>query len=431
MTKSQSALFIDFENVVISAQKIDELEDQSRPFKIKPILEFIENKFDQKPILRLAYADWRNPMFSIYTAELFRHGVEMKHIPHHGIMHKNAADMYITVDAMECLKAFPDIHRYFIVSGDSDFTPLINKLREYSKTTVGCGIKPTTSNLLVQSCDDFYYYLTVLMEMGYLIPNKHDKQKRKRKSRDIKSLRKIVSKIFYKHESKTLRFSRLKDRIRREVPDFAEWQFGYSRFGVLMDDLIKIIPNLTIEKDEHGHPLAVWKGDLAHNSAALSEVKEASREKKERWQILFEQLRQERKFITDPANRKQALEKVYSYIKNEDHYRINELFNFLKQKMQDESHQDLMGTVLTLYYSQIFDIHPEDRGKDLMERRLALKNRSMRLTKFLRNYYRSLLYKQVVEQQMKWTPEECAMAFMYTDESGTVQFFQEVLEQLS
>src|SRR5512144_773143 len=141
------ALFIDFENLVtrtgMSAQHFD----------VQPALDVLLEK--GKVLFRRAYCDWSR--FPGATRNLHERGVELIAVPPSTRAGKNAADVRLVIDALELAYLREHIDTFVIASGDSDFVPLANKLRENDRTVIGMAVRESTSPLFVKSCDEFVY----------------------------------------------------------------------------------------------------------------------------------------------------------------------------------------------------------------------------------------------------------------------------------
>ena len=142
------AIFCDHENVALGAQ-------QARyPFDIHLILERLLDK--GKVIVKKAYSDWSR--YQAAKRPLHEAAFELIEVPHLSYSGKNSADIRLVVDALDLCYTKKHIDTFVIVSGDSDFSPLVSKLRENNKFVIGLGVKNSTSDLLIESCDDFIYY---------------------------------------------------------------------------------------------------------------------------------------------------------------------------------------------------------------------------------------------------------------------------------
>ena len=151
MEEERIALFVDFENLAIGAR--DNLGGME--FDLEPISNALAER--GRVISRRAYADWS--MFANARQAMTRSHVELIEIPQRmGVTRKNAADIKMAVDAIEVAFEREYVTTFVICTGDSDFTPLVHKLRELNKKVIGVGIKGSTSKLLPPACDEFLFY---------------------------------------------------------------------------------------------------------------------------------------------------------------------------------------------------------------------------------------------------------------------------------
>src|ERR1700731_4420068 len=142
------AVFIDFENLALGFQ------GRREKFDISRVIERLVEK--GKIVAKKAYADW-SP-FSQYTPPLHEAAIELIEIPRRATSGKNSADIRLCVDAMDLAYSKEHIDTFVVVSGDSDFSPLVSKLKELGKHVIGLGMQQSTSDLLRDNCDDFIYY---------------------------------------------------------------------------------------------------------------------------------------------------------------------------------------------------------------------------------------------------------------------------------
>lgn len=150
---SQVALFIDFENVAITAEEVH------GRFDLSVIMEAVAQW--GRCTIRRAYCDWT--AFSTYQQDLIEHSIELTQLFRYSARHrKNAADIQMVVDALEAAFAHPEITTFVLVTGDSDFSAVARKLRAYGKTVVGMGLRQSTSEVLVKACDYFVLYDTLI-----------------------------------------------------------------------------------------------------------------------------------------------------------------------------------------------------------------------------------------------------------------------------
>lgn len=150
----QIAVFIDFENVATSA------EANFGDFNVTAVMDLLRTR--GRLLIKRAYGDWGR--FHRYRRAMLENGVDLFQLYSVGIQQKNRADVRLAIDAMETVFTRPTIDLYAIVSGDSDFTELIHKLRDHGKYTIGIGLHAATSDLLRRACDEFIFYETLVTE---------------------------------------------------------------------------------------------------------------------------------------------------------------------------------------------------------------------------------------------------------------------------
>src|SRR3954468_17135162 len=142
------AVFVDFENLALGFQ------GRRDRFDIARVLERMVEK--GKIVVKKAYADWNR--FVDFTRSLHEAAIELMEIPRRAQTGKNSADIRLCVDAMDLAYSKDHIDTFVIVSGDSDFSPLVSKLKELGKHVIGLGMQDSTSELLRDNCDEFIYY---------------------------------------------------------------------------------------------------------------------------------------------------------------------------------------------------------------------------------------------------------------------------------
>jgi uncharacterized protein (TIGR00288 family) len=217
------AVFIDFENLALGFQ------GRRERFDIERVLERIVEK--GKVVAKKAYADWSR--FAPYTAPLHEAAIELIEIPRRSQSGKNSADIRLCVDAMDLAYSKEHIDTFVIVSGDSDFSPLVSKLKENGKHVIGLGMQESTSELLRDNCDEFIYYedlgktTTLVPTVSSSLPE----AKRKGFALLLESL------LALRRENKEVLWSSMvKDTMKRKKPSFNESYHGYRTFSELLED---------------------------------------------------------------------------------------------------------------------------------------------------------------------------------------------------
>ena len=218
----QIAVFIDFENIALG------LRDANAPFEVRRILDRLLEK--GKVIVKVAYADWNR--FRSHTQSLHENGIELIEIPRRETTGKNSADIRLVVDAMDLSWSKEHIDTFVIVSGDSDFSPLVGKLKENGRHVIGMGMKRSTSPLLANACDEFIYYED--LEQGHELADAdarptHDKDAAFRLLAD-------TVRALQRENFDVIQASLVKDTMKRKRPAFSEAALGYGSFSELLED---------------------------------------------------------------------------------------------------------------------------------------------------------------------------------------------------
>src|SRR5438128_2132343 len=220
------AVFIDFENLALGFQ------GRRERFEINRVLERMVEK--GKIVAKKAYADWNR--FAAYTAPLHEAAIELVEIPRRAQSGKNSADIRLCVDAMDLAYSKEHINTFVIVSGDSDFSPLVSKLKENGKHVIGLGMQESTSDLLRDNCDEFIYYedLGQTQTMAPDINAQLPAAKKKAFSLLLEPL------LALRRENKEVLWSSMvKDTMKRKKPSFNETYHGYRTFSELLEDAQK------------------------------------------------------------------------------------------------------------------------------------------------------------------------------------------------
>jgi uncharacterized protein (TIGR00288 family) len=165
------ALFCDFENVALGAD-----EANYGKFEVAKVIEKLLLKGNI--VVKKAYCDWAR--YKDFKAKMHEASFELIEIPHVRQSGKNSADIRMVVDALDLCYTKDHVDTFVIITGDSDFSPLVSKLRENNKVVIGVGVKQSTSDLLIANCDEFIYY-------DDLVRKQEQQKKRTRRSRGGKS----------------------------------------------------------------------------------------------------------------------------------------------------------------------------------------------------------------------------------------------------
>ena len=217
------AVFCDLENVALGVR-----DSEIGKFDIDLILERLLEK--GKIIVKKAYADWER--YSDYKRPFHEAAIELIDIPQKYYSGKNSADIKMVVDAMDLSYSKEHLDTFVILSGDSDFSPLVSKLKENNKYVIGIGVKNSSSNLLVDNCDEFIYYEDVWRD-SQTGPKLDGLNK---KTAEAFSLMVESIQALVRENKDVLWGSMIKQTMQRKKPSFNEGYYGYSTFSELLED---------------------------------------------------------------------------------------------------------------------------------------------------------------------------------------------------
>jgi uncharacterized LabA/DUF88 family protein len=242
------ALYCDFENVALGVR--DAKYDK---FNIRPVLERLLLK--GSIVVKKAYCDWDR--YKEFKPQMHEASFELIEIPHVRMSGKNSADIRLVVDALDLCYTKSHVNTFVIISGDSDFSPLVSKLRENAKYVIGVGVKDSTSDLLVANCDEFIFIDDLVRESRRAAANRETRQtpaasrrpapvEEELKPKESLEVRKnravdLASETFEalmaeRGDNGKIWASALKQAIKRRKPDFNEVYFGFRTFGNLLEE---------------------------------------------------------------------------------------------------------------------------------------------------------------------------------------------------
>jgi uncharacterized LabA/DUF88 family protein len=217
------SLFIDFENIALGVR-----DAQYKKFDINLVLQRLIEK--GRIVFKKAYADWTR--YSEYKREFHESAIELIDIPQRGYTGKNSADIRMVVDAMDLATSKGHITTFVICSGDSDFSPLVSKLKEHDKMVIGVGVKSSTSDLLLSNCDEFIFYEDLVRETRTL-PSIENLPKKKQ---DAFRLMLDSIQALQRENYDVIWGSMIKQTMQRKQPYFSESYYGYKSFSELLED---------------------------------------------------------------------------------------------------------------------------------------------------------------------------------------------------
>jgi len=257
------ALFCDFENVALGVQ--DEKYDK---FDIGKVLERLLLK--GSIVVKKAYCDWDR--YKAFKAPMHEASFELIEIPKRAQTGKNSADIRMVVDALDLCYTKSHVDTFVIISGDSDFSPLVSKLRENAKRVIGVGVKNSTSNLLIANCDEFIYYDDLVREKRkpaarksaakaggvkpaakaaapVAAPSRPDDDERTQEAVDLVADT-VEALVAERGEEDKIWGSMVKQALKRRNPGFNESYYGFRLFTGLLEEAARR-GAVILERDEN------------------------------------------------------------------------------------------------------------------------------------------------------------------------------------
>jgi uncharacterized protein (TIGR00288 family) len=256
------ALFCDFENIALGVRDANYAR-----FEIREVLERLLVKGNI--VVKKAYCDWER--YKGFKADMHEASFELIEIPHVRQSGKNSADIRMVVDALDLCYTKAHVDTFVIISGDSDFSPLVSKLRENNKIVIGVGVKNSTSDLLIANCDEFIYYDDLIRtverrkpaakksnarkghepepgpgpepepEPGVKPPKAAKEAKEAKEGRAEKAFEQVLETIEDLFEERAdedkLWGSMVKQALKRRKPGFNESYHGFRSFGKLLEEM--------------------------------------------------------------------------------------------------------------------------------------------------------------------------------------------------
>jgi uncharacterized protein (TIGR00288 family) len=220
------ALFCDLENIALGVRDSD-----IKKFDIHLVLERLLEK--GKIIVKKAYCDWER--YADYKRAFHEAAIEMIDIPQRYYSGKNSADIKMVVDAMDLSYSKEHLDTFALLSGDSDFSPLVSKLKENNKYVIGIGVKNSSSNLLIDNCDEFVFYEDVWRDRQQA-PKVPKVPAGNKKAAEAFALMVDAIQALLRENKDVLWGSMIKQTMQRKKPSFSESYYGYGSFSDLLED---------------------------------------------------------------------------------------------------------------------------------------------------------------------------------------------------
>lgn len=245
MGERRIALFIDFDNLALGMK-----QSPGKKFDIQLVLDRLLEK--GKILIKKAYADWSR--YRDYRQKLHEAAIELIELPKKSMTGKNAGDIRMVVDALDVAFRSPHLDTFALVTGDSDFSPLVSKLRENAKEVIGVGIKAASGVLLIENCDEFIFYEDLVRRTA-----EDKKIKAGNVDQKTKEAFNLVLRAFralQREDRELIWASMVKQTIKRKKPSFDESYYDFGSFSELLIDM-ENQKLLRLEKDTRSGSLIV------------------------------------------------------------------------------------------------------------------------------------------------------------------------------
>jgi uncharacterized protein (TIGR00288 family) len=271
------ALFCDFENIALGVR-----DARYARFDIDEVLERLLVK--GKIVVKKAYCDWER--YKDFKHSMHEASFELIEIPHRRQSGKNSADIRMVVDALDLCYTKSHVDTFVIISGDSDFSPLVSKLRENDKVVIGVGVKESTSDLLIANCDEFIYYEDIVRLASRRKPQKKKTNGKKdngdsevvenggdengsshsaeeRAQQAFEMILETLDDIFSERGDESQVWgSMVKQALKRRKPSFSESYHGFRSFGMLLEEMEKRdLVKLEHDEKSGGYVIVSYSGE--------------------------------------------------------------------------------------------------------------------------------------------------------------------------
>ncbi len=348
------AIYLDFENLAISAETVYPSKD--KPLDIQPIIDFAIAKGNI--CLRKAYADWSKKLFSRYQSLLMEQGFELIHLPETNQQGKNGSDVRLAIDVIEHLYFYPEIDTIIIGSGDTDFIPLIQRVRSRSKNVIVMGFEHSVSRLVKRNSVEFKSLEELLGQAEDESISADLKQEV-----DLSSGRELLIRyIKSRDDDQPVLMSKLKQHLLRLDPSFSEKELGFNTFKRFLlafsGDLLE-----KIDSENQTLPL-VYLRDHFNEAPDQIDHKNTARH------FLAKKLRYQR----DAPKRMEMSRLLYNRFFVQSKMSMNQMFSFLDEKIADTLPKtEIRKYINTLFTGGAFEAYDTEMNNPLLSRPFELK----------------------------------------------------------
>lgn len=354
MEEHQVAIYLDFENLAISAEEVYPSKD--KPLVIEPVVDYASTKGNV--CIKKAYADWSKDFFSQYQNVLMEQGFELVHLPATNLQGKNGSDVRLAIDVMENLELFQTISTVVIGSGDTDFVPLIQRVRARGIKVISIGFDHSVGNLVKINSAEFKSLEELIGK-----PEEESLSSDLGQEMDLSYGRELLIRyIRSRNDDEPVLLATLKQDLLRLDPSFSEKKLGFSSFKKFVKSFVGDIVN-RIDPTEKDGPLFVdfIDVDLPQNKRTNA--------KDEALAFLVKNIR----FQKNKTKRLAISKIVLDEYKENKEMTMSQMIDFTSEKMKNLAKMDIRKYINLLFSGRAFQQIEKGQRRPLLFRPIKLK----------------------------------------------------------
>lgn len=357
MEGTSVAVYLDFENLAISADTV--YPSKRKPLLIEPILDYASSK--GVICLKKAYADWSKDMFSQYQTRLMEQGFDLVHLPETNSQGKNGSDVRLAIDVMDYLGLYTDVSTFLIGSGDTDFIPLIQRLRARGKKVIVLGFEHSVGKLVKRNSGEFKSLEELIGEPEEESPSLDMVEEvDKSAGRDL-----MIRFLKSRTDEGPVLMARLKQQLLRLDSTFSEKDLGFSSFKAF----IRSLENDLVEKVDTSED-TLPKVYFLEGKIEIPPRKEIC-SKEQASQFLNKKL----KYNAQPKHRLKISKSLWTGYQDQPVMSMNEMFDFIQGNVSEKiARTEIKKYINTLFTGGAFRQHEKKANGPLLSRHFELKS---------------------------------------------------------
>lgn len=384
MEEHYTAVYLDFENLAISAEQTYPSTD--KPLHLSPLVDFAADK--GSICIKKAYSDWSKPLLARYQNELNEHGFEMIHLPGTSLQGKNGADLRMTIDILEDMQLFPIINTFVIGSGDTDFIPLVRRILARGKKVIIIGFENSVGNLVKNNCTQFRSLNELLDESGDQDGgddfDDHEQLQTELDQERLNGKDLLIRFIKTRSSDEPILFAQLKIFLLRLQPSFSEKRLGFSSFKKFLESMQDDVVE-KIESDPlTGHPKVYFKDISAVPTIKMDKKEEISK-------YIYQTL----KYNKDRKVRHDLAKNLLKLFKEKPTVSMHDMIEYLSENIKIIPKISIRKYIFALGQGRVFSYVDRVYGGSLFSRPQKL-NEAISNTEVIDNIYQ----KRILELTM-------------------------------